>query len=176
MTDIHLKELPTEKVIHEYATKYPHLSVDGILAMIRLMYVANQMERMLEANLSQYDMSLGRFKTLILLHRYSPEGLKPTELAEKISVTRGNMTGLLDGLEKSGLIYREDCQDDRRIVYIRLSEEGQKLIDKVLPTHFDQMSEAMKGIDHKDLEKLAVNLDKIREGLSVLMEQQQQNR
>jgi MarR family 2-MHQ and catechol resistance regulon transcriptional repressor len=168
-----LRELPTEKVIRDLATQYPQMSIPGTLAMVRLMYVSDQMERLLEISLSRHDISLSRFRTLILLHRYAPRGLTATEVADKISVTRGNMTGLLDGLEKSKLIYRKDSAEDRRIIHIHLSAAGQKLLDKILPAHFQQMSEAMSAIPTKALESIAVNLEEIREGLAVSLEKMQ---
>jgi DNA-binding MarR family transcriptional regulator len=91
-----------------------------------------------------------------------PNGLMPTELANKISVTRGNMTGLLDGLEKSGFITREDSKTDRRIVHVKLTAGGLKFLDRILPEHLRRIACVMTQLNSSELKKLTGNLEKIR--------------
>lgn len=160
-----VRELPTEQALRELSTQYPEMNVSAVLAVTRLLGTATELEKALEVYLAQHGISLSRFYVLTMLRRYMPTGLKPTEIAEKMSVTRGNMTGLLDGLERAELITREDCPTDRRILNIKLSSGGFKLLDRILPEHLRRIACVMTRINEGELKKLTQNLEKIREAL-----------
>lgn len=160
-----IKELPTEEMLRETAGRYPETNIPAIMAVTRLLGTAAELEKALEVYLSEHGVSLSRFYVLTMLRRYEPDGLKPTDLADKIGVTRGNMTGLVDGLEKAGLITRQDSTTDRRIVYIRLSSQGQKLLDQILPEHLRRIESVMTQLNDSELKKLTSNLEKIRSAL-----------
>ena len=106
-----IKELPTEEMLRETAGRYPETNIPAIMAVTRLLGTAAELEKALEVYLSEHGVSLSRFYVLTMLRRYEPDGLKPTDLADKIGVTRGNMTGLVDGLEKSGLDHTSGLYD-----------------------------------------------------------------
>lgn len=57
--------------------------------------------------------------------------LTMTELADKLDLSHGAATGLVDRLDKLNLIKRERSEDDRRVVYVTLSDAGQQLIKRV---------------------------------------------
>ena len=166
-----LRELPTEKMLQELASHYPEMNVIGILAALRLLRFGAEFEKALDVYLSRHGISLSRFSVLMMLRRSGPEGLKPTELAEKTGVTRGNMTGLIDGLEKSKLIRRQDSPTDRRIVYIKLSPQGRAFLEKILPDHLRRLSQFMTRIGEAELSKLSEDIEKLREGVSVITQE-----
>ncbi len=57
--------------------------------------------------------------------------LTMTELADKLDLSHGAATGLVDRLEKLDLIIRQRSEDDRRVVSVVLSQSGQQLIERV---------------------------------------------
>ena len=61
--------------------------------------------------------------------------LNQKQLAEKLLVTGGNMTLVIDNLEKRELVQRERDEKDRRFFNIKLTEKGNNLIEKIFPTH-----------------------------------------
>lgn len=61
------------------------------------------------------------------------EGMSCRELSEKTLVTKGTLTGVLDRLEKKGLIVGKPSPSDRRVRIIRLTEEGERLFRRVFP-------------------------------------------
>lgn len=157
-----IKELPTEEALKKIAARYPEANVPALMAVTRLIGTASELEKCLEMYLSDFGISLSRFYVLSIIRRYMPEGLKATDIAEKIATTRGNMTGLLDGLETSGLITRCDCENDRRISYIRISGEGEKLLDRILPEHFRRINSVMGLLGDAELQRMTQNLEKVR--------------
>jgi len=65
------------------------------------------------------------------------EGMTCKELSEKTLVTKGTLTGVLDRLEKKGLIERVPSLEDRRSIFIRLTPKGDAHFRKVFPAHIN---------------------------------------
>lgn len=72
-----------------------------------------------------------QFGVLEALYHIGP--LCPGELSEKLLKSTGNMTLVIDNLEKHGLVRRVRETDDRRKITVHLTQEGQKLIERVFP-------------------------------------------
>jgi DNA-binding MarR family transcriptional regulator len=82
----------------------------------------------------------------------APQGLKMSELSQRMMVTGGNVTGITDGLEKEGLVIREVDPADRRVFRVKLTTEGQKQFRRMASEHeqwiiglFDGMSAKQKN-------------------------------
>lgn len=65
--------------------------------------------------------------------------LRMHELAERIVLTRSNLSRLVDRLERAGLVRREDCADDRRGHYSVLTEDGRKMRRAMWPVYRRQI-------------------------------------
>lgn len=61
------------------------------------------------------------------------EPLAPSMIAERLMVTTGSMTSLLDTLERRGLVQRQAHPSDRRRLLVHLTPEGEALVDSFLP-------------------------------------------
>lgn len=53
------------------------------------------------------------------------------ELSEQMDLTHGAATGLVDRLHRLGLVDRERSMEDRRVVHVAMTEEGQQLIERI---------------------------------------------
>jgi DNA-binding MarR family transcriptional regulator len=102
---------------------------------LRLLSCTNQIEsRIRQSLLSSFDTTLPRFDLMAQLER-APQGLKMSELSQRMMVTGGNVTGITDGLEKEGLVVREvDCAD-RRVNRVRLTAEGERQFRRMAAEH-----------------------------------------
>jgi DNA-binding MarR family transcriptional regulator len=103
--------------------------------------------------LSKYGLSEGKFVLLFLL-RERPEGLSPYELANSAGVTRATITGLLDGLERSGLVVRHRDKIDRRGVNVCLTSDGEKLIDILFAQHIQWIGRLFDGFTDREKDLL----------------------
>ncbi|UCE64168.1 MAG: MarR family transcriptional regulator [Nitrospirota bacterium] len=72
-------------------------------------------------------------------------GLTCADLSEATLVTKGTLTGVLDRLEKKGLVKRETIRGDRRATKVRLTVKGDALFRKVFPTHADFLRPYFQG-------------------------------
>jgi len=80
------------------------------------------------------------------------------------------MTGLLDGLEKKGLVKRLAHQKDRRKISIQLTVVGKDALDKMLPDYYSRIARLMKDLTESERQNLKSLLKKIDQGLTLFKE------
>ena len=102
-------------------------------AFIKLTRAAESVSVRINGSLHRYNLTVSQFGVLEALYHLGP--LQPGELAGKILKSSGNMTTVIDNLEKQGLVRRHRREDDRRKVDITLDEAGSQLVEEVLPGH-----------------------------------------
>ena len=89
---------------------------------LRMLACTNRIENFVRQNLqARFETTLPRFDLMAQLER-APQGLKMSELSQRMMVTGGNVTGITDGLEKEGLVLREVDPTDRRVFHVKLSD------------------------------------------------------
>ena len=84
---------------------------------------------------ARWDLSPSQFNILNIL-RDRPEGVSQTELSVALITHRSNVTGLVDRLEKRGLVRREEAPGDRRAYRVVLTASGMKLSGEILPQYY----------------------------------------
>jgi len=161
-----LKDLPTSGTLRDLAKRYPDLDPSALMSCIVLLRTGSDMLAALERILGRYGLSQGRFLTLIVLNRDPEEEITPSDLAERVGVTRATMTGLLDTLAKDGWIERIQHNEDRRRVVVRLTKDGLAHLGRMLPGYYREISRFMAGLNGQEHETLFKVLGKVREGLS----------
>ena len=104
-------------------------------------------------------MSEGKFVLLSLL-RDVPDGLSPHALAERAGVTRGTITGLLDGLERDGFLARHADQLDRRKLLVRLSPKGAAAAATLVDEHAQWIASLFADFTPDEMQLLSALLEK----------------
>ncbi|MGC5324740.1 MarR family winged helix-turn-helix transcriptional regulator [Brevibacillus sp. SYSU BS000544] len=160
-----LRDLPTRQVLNEVATRYPGTDVSAVETLMVLMRTSRDIFTEMESRLSSYGISQGKVALLLLLFRNKGDRLTPSELADKAGVTRGTITGLIDGLERDGLIERKHHSSDRRMITIHLTDAAYELIERFLPTHFKNAELLMSELTLEERETLIDLLQKTLKGL-----------
>jgi len=167
---LQLKDLPTTKVLGKFAERYPDADITAVSGFLHLLRVATDLSVALDACLSKHGLLQGRWWVLILLMREDSVTSTPSVLAEKAGVTRATMTGLIDGLEQSGLVERVYTKDDRRSVLIRLTDAGQAKLDAVMPDYYRRVRKCMQSLDDEKRMQLQQILELINAGMPALIE------
>ena len=111
------------------------------------------------AKVQDYGLTTPQFGTLEALYHLGPLSLG--ELAEKLLVTGGNVTYVMDRLEDQGLVYRYRRPDDRRVILARLTPEGRDLVAEVFPGHasyVEHLSRHLTADEQKQLSGLLKSL------------------
>ena len=157
--------IPKYEQLQQMARKYPSLDLAAIEAYLTLLGVAEEVSAAAGAHLARYGLAEGRHRILGLLFRHLPKPLSHSELAELSGVTKGNITGLVDGLERDGYVKREDRGNDRRVTPIALTPAGRRLIKKVLPDRFGRIAGLMGKLSASERKTLVSLLNKVRAGV-----------
>jgi DNA-binding MarR family transcriptional regulator len=112
-------------------------------ALLRLLQTAETIWSASRVFFSQWKISPSQFNILNILDR-EPNGLSQTELSRRLIMHRSNVTGLVDRLEARRLVKRLESPADRRVYRVVATQEGRKLIKKILP-HYHRAAENVWG-------------------------------
>jgi|CZKI01.1.fsa_nt_gi DNA-binding MarR family transcriptional regulator len=159
-----LKDLPRYECLLEAARSFPDLDPSACEAFLNLLRAGDEAYRQSESFFSEHNISPGRFTVLMLLSGTlgrEPLPQTPAELAEKAGVTRATITGLVDTLERDGLVRREHDSDDRRMMLVHLTQKGHAALREILPGHFKRMAALMAPLSEHERKTLVRLLDKV---------------
>lgn len=116
-------------------------------------------------NIKGHDLTPPQFGVLEALAHLGP--LKMCAIAEKLLMSGANVTGVVDRLEKKGLVRRVMAEGDRRTYHIHLTEAGGRLIAEIFPLHAEHI-EAYAGVltskEKRQLTELLKKLGKANHG------------
>ncbi|HEY4745167.1 MAG TPA: MarR family transcriptional regulator [Desulfuromonadaceae bacterium] len=121
-------------------------------AYTKLMRSAESVTGRINRIMAAAGLTVSQFGVLeALLHKGA---LCQRDIASKILKSTGNITMVIDNLEKRGLARRERAAEDRRFLTIRLTDEGQRLIAAVFPRVADAIAEEMGFLTTAEQEEL----------------------
>lgn len=130
---------------------------------LRLLTCTQLIERRVRSGLREaFGTTLPRFDLMAQLERH-PEGLKMNELSRLLMVTGGNVTAIVDQLEKEGLVERLDEPADRRAFRIRLTKSGERTFIEMARAHEEWVVELLAGLSRRDQEELLRLLARVKE-------------
>lgn len=114
----------------------------------------------IEKSLQEFDLNVSEFGVLEMLYH---KGDQPVQkVAEKILVTSGTITYVINKLEKKEFVVRRKCNKDKRVYYVSLTEKGKDYISHIFPKHKDFIDNLFKDLDEESKTKLLENLIKLR--------------
>lgn len=102
--------------------------------------------------MARFDLTISQFGVLEALYHKGP--LCQRDVAAKILKSTGNITLVIDNLEKRGLVERVRDLEDRRYLTIHLTEDGTSLISKAFATVRDAIVSEMASLDEAEQEQL----------------------
>lgn len=135
-------------------SRYPGTDeeIRALSAFINLTRASESLNARLTPKLAAAGLTTSQFGILEALHHLGP--LCQGELAHKILKSSGNITMVVDNLEKRGLVERRRLGDDRRFVSVHLTREGEQLIRSMLPGHVATIVEEMGTLSPEELQIL----------------------
>ncbi|SRR6056297_2036416 len=126
--------------------------VNTLNAFIKLMRSVESMNNRLNRHLYEADLTVSQFGVLEVLHHLGP--LNQRAIGEKLLKSGGNITMVIDNLEKCGYVKRERDPDDRRAVLIHLTDSGKSFIKDFFPKHLDKIKEEFSVLTEDEKEEL----------------------
>ena len=101
----------------------------------------------------EYGLTDRQRNLLMLLRHQAPEGATQVELGTMMCVGKASMTGLVDRLERDGLVERCRLSHDRRAHLVRLTLNGRKALAAVEKPYFRALDHTLAGISAADRQK-----------------------
>jgi MarR family 2-MHQ and catechol resistance regulon transcriptional repressor len=126
---------------------------------IKLMRATESINNRLNKHLAEVDLTVSQFGTLEALYHLGP--LNQRAIAEKLLKSGGNITMVIDNLEKSGYVTRKKDPQDRRAVLIHLTKEGDEFISEFFPRHLDKIKQEFSVLNDSEKKELAAMCKKL---------------
>lgn len=137
----------------DFESRLEHDDHLAIKTWLRLLTTTTLIESQIRTRLQdEYGISLPRFDLLAQLER-EPDGLRMTELSARLMVTKGNVTGLADQLEREGLVERVSGPD-RRSVTLKLTPLGREAFAEMAAVHEGWVIELFSALSVNEQERL----------------------
>ncbi|MGU7775205.1 MarR family winged helix-turn-helix transcriptional regulator [Burkholderia sp. MR1-5-21] len=139
-----LKELPSRQVLETYRERFPAMNVDHVDAALHMLRRASLLMRELDGYFAGHGLSTLRYLILVVLDRENrAEGLKASELAASLDVSRPVMTRTLQSMIDDGTLECAPCDDDGRAKLVSLSGSGKNTLNRILPGYYELIDRFM---------------------------------
>ncbi|WP_370954488.1 MarR family winged helix-turn-helix transcriptional regulator [Bosea sp. RCC_152_1] len=135
------------------ATKpVPQASSEADRVWFRVMRLHQRMLTQITARIRTIGLSIPQFDLLSTLTEQ--EGISQSELAERLYVTKGNVSGLVDRLVQAGLVERRAIAGDRRSYAMHLTPEGRRLAERGIAIQRDFVARTLGKLAPQELSEL----------------------
>lgn len=135
--------------------------INALDPFIKLMRAADSLTSRLSPILSSAGLTAGQFGALEVLLHLGP--LCQSELGKKLLRSGGNITMVVDNLERRGLVRRERGED-RRFITVHLTKEGRQRIQKIFQKYLDALVREMRILTEAEQKELGRLCKKIGKG------------
>jgi len=112
----------------------------------------------------RFGLTASQYNVLRIL-RGAGRPLPILEIAEQTVTVVPGITGLVDRLEQAGLVERERCEEDRRVVFVALTEKAKRTLARIDEPLVELHRSVMSHLSKSDIKQLISLLDKVRAGL-----------
>jgi MarR family transcriptional regulator, 2-MHQ and catechol-resistance regulon repressor len=131
-------------------------------ALLNVLFTANWFRNIDTARLAPYGLSPQQFNILRILRGAKPGRMSMNEVKGRMLDRAPNATRLSDKLIAKGLILRERCDEDRRVVYMRISEKGLELLARIDGEAEAAITRLAEKLSESEARALNTALDKLR--------------
>jgi len=111
----------------------------------------------------RHGISSPQYNILRILRGHTGQGLPSLEIASQMISVVPDVTRLIDRLEQAGSVIRQRCDADRRVVHVRLTGAGRKLLAKLDQPIRDAEQASLGHMTRKELAEVVKLMDKARE-------------
>lgn len=157
------------RVAADHERRYPGAEKLATECVVNLLRTESLVSAELNRRLRRYGLSVATFNVLMILEG-AGEPLCPYEIGDRLLVTRGTVTGLLDSLEKQKLIRRTPHPEDRRMLLIEPTDNAGTLLEEVWGEHFPAEAEMIEALSNREKEALVRLLGKLQAHLEARAE------
>ena len=148
---------------HEFRAHADHHA--SLRLWLRLLSCTTRVEDKIRQKLREsFDITLPRFDLMAQLERH-PEGLSMGELSRRMMVTGGNITAIVDQLEKEKLVLRQVGTNDRRSFTVKLTKAGRDAFADMAVAHEAWVADMFAGLSDNQQRQLYTLLGALKKNL-----------
>lgn len=153
---LELQRLAFQEATHDTCDP---LNVQAVIWLFRAFNAALNVQ---SEELRPLGLSPSAWNVLMALHNTADRMLEPCQLAQRLLISRPSVTGLLDTLQTKSLIERLPHADDRRRVLVHLTDEGLRVIEAHVGTHYAEMNKLLADLSGDEKAMLVSLLRRVR--------------
>ncbi|MCM3691301.1 MarR family winged helix-turn-helix transcriptional regulator [Neobacillus niacini] len=125
-----------------------------------LMQTSKSIQEIIREEMTKNKLSLTEFAVLEVLFQQGKQNIQ--QIGNKILISSGSMTYVIDKLEKRGLLSRNDCPEDRRIIHVTLTKDGIQLMNEIMPKHQELVDDIFSSLRGDEVETIITLLKKVK--------------
>jgi MarR family transcriptional regulator, 2-MHQ and catechol-resistance regulon repressor len=124
-----------------------------------LMQTSKAIQERIRDEMSKNKLSITEFSVLEVLFYQGKQTIQ--QIGNRILISSGSMTYVIDKLEQKGIIKRNDCREDRRVIHITLTAEGMEMLENIMPKYQDIVDSIFGDLTDDESELLVNSLNKV---------------
>lgn len=121
------------------------MSEIALKSLTVLLRSSQSIEEVLRKDMQRYGLNMTEFAVLELLYHKGEQPIQ--KIGEKILITSGSITYVVDKLEKKGFAERIACPTDRRVTFASITESGKQFMDEIFPQHEKKVEDIFAVLD-----------------------------
>ncbi|MFZ7942875.1 MarR family winged helix-turn-helix transcriptional regulator [Neobacillus sp. 19] len=130
------------------------------LPFLLLMQTSKAIQERIRDEMAKNHLSVTDFSVLEVLYHKGKQTIQ--QIGNSILISSGSMTYVIDKLEQKGLLNRNDCLEDRRVIHITLTDAGTDLMNKIMPEYHKLVDDLFGSLHADEAETLVYLLKKVR--------------
>ena len=134
-------------------------------AILNILRTADRFQNRFGRLFREHGLTASQYNVLRIL-RGEGKPLPCLEIADRMIQVVPAITGLIDRLEAHGLVVRERCAEDRRVIYIALTAEAEKILKEIDQPLQDMHEQLIGHLSHAELKELSRLLEKARQSMT----------
>lgn len=130
---------------------------NALKALTVMLRASQTIEELLRKDMQRFNINLTEFAVLELLYHKGDQPIQ--RIGEKILITSGSITYVVDKLQKKGFVERVACPTDRRVTFTSLTATGRSFFEEIFPKHEELVEEIFKPLND---EQKAIMIESIK--------------
>ena len=145
----------------DHSRRYAHFDRDAAVLVVRLILAYATLKNRLSRRARGRGMTLAGLNVMSLLEQGEGRALSLHEISRLMLVSRANITQIMNGLEKKGLVRRDHSDNDRRLCVAKLTSRGASWLREFWPGHYAEIGRCLRLLPAAEKRRLSAGLEKI---------------
>lgn len=135
------------------------------LPFLVLMQTSKAVQDRMKLEMTKNNLSITEFSVLEVLFNKGKQTIH--QIGNRILISSGSMTYVIDRLEQKGLLIRSACPDDRRVIHVNLTDIGIRLMENIMPKHQEWVDNIFSSLNTDESEIFVKLLKKVSKQMKI---------